>query len=195
MLRLSCGISAKFQPPLPQVSVSISIDQDDHDNPDSAYTFVPKAMPTTTEATAKGAQQKDRVGWQLCPRPQATDGLATRHVRVAKELGGAEPQCPRRRFGSKAFDHRARRWAQAESGNENHQGLYRQVGGLGLRLFSARYSIQPFLLKTSMNMAIRLLVNSATTRGNSTGDLIAASFWANSKANCMSACGISSSFA
>jgi hypothetical protein len=44
-------------------------------------------------------------------------------------------------------------------------------------------------------MAARLLVNSAMTLGNSKGDLIVASLWANSKANCMLACAISSSFA
>jgi hypothetical protein len=45
------------------------------------------------------------------------------------------------------------------------------------------------------NMAIRLLVKSVMTLRNSTGDLIVASLWANSKENCMLACAISSSFA
>jgi hypothetical protein len=45
------------------------------------------------------------------------------------------------------------------------------------------------------NMAIGLHVNSAMTLRSSKGDLIVASLWGNSKANCMLACAISKSFA
>jgi hypothetical protein len=42
-------------------------------------------------------------------------------------------------------------------------------------------------------MSIRLLVNSAMTAKNSNGDLIVATLWLNSTANCMLACAISRS--
>ena len=67
-------------------------------------------------------------------------------------------------------------------------------GGLGLRLFHRLVPNSAISIEYFWNMAIRLLVNSAMTVRISTGDLIVASLWANSKANCMLACAISSSF-
>jgi len=69
------------------------------------------------------------------------------------------------------------------------------LGGLGLRLFHRLVPNSAISIEYFWNMAIRLLVNSAMTLRISTGDLIVASLWANSKANCMLACAISSSFA
>ena len=69
------------------------------------------------------------------------------------------------------------------------------LGGLGLRLFHRLIPNSAISIEYFWNMAIRLLVNSAMTLRISTGDLIVASLWANSKANCMLACAISSSFA
>jgi hypothetical protein len=68
------------------------------------------------------------------------------------------------------------------------------LGGLGLRLFHRLVPNSAISIEYFWNMAIRLLVNSAMTVRISTGDLIVASLWANSKANCMLACAISSSF-
>jgi hypothetical protein len=66
---------------------------------------------------------------------------------------------------------------------QNHAGLYRLV-------LSSAISIKCF-----WNMAIRLLVNSTMTFRISTGDLIVASLWAYSTANCTLACATSASFA
>jgi hypothetical protein len=49
-----------LQVPIPlKSSGQQQYDQDDQDNPDNAYTSVPKAIPVTTEAAAEAAQQKD----------------------------------------------------------------------------------------------------------------------------------------
>jgi hypothetical protein len=66
-------------------------------------------------------------------------------------------------------------------------GIHRAVR---LLILDSAISIECF-----RNMALRLLVNSAVTLRNSTGDLIVVSLWANSKPNCMLACATSSNFA
>jgi hypothetical protein len=73
--------------------------------------------------------------------------------------------------------------------------MIQHVFGQTLRLFHRLVPNSAISIEYFWNMAIRLLVNSAMTLRISTGDLIVASLWANSKANCMLACAISSSFA